>query len=321
MLNIGGSELRAIELYKLLEEVADVMIWSEHEPSSKLSSQVPIRRIRPRRGMFPWYGTMVFVGFYFTVGRWVRYSFARRRIIICNTFPNNLGSYRAMRRRLSCGTRWPIEVIYAGHEIAEAIGESGPIFSSPIDLNRFRPRVPIRRDDRFRIGRVSRDDLTKHHDGAATLYRRLLSAGCSVRIMGGTVLRHWLPETVSGLELLPSDAEDCAAFLQGLDCFIYRTNDSWFESFGRVIFEAMATGLPVVAHRRGGYARFLKNGEDALLFDTDEQAFELVMRLKSNLELRQCIGRNARRRVEEMYSRSNLDEMRRFLLRTAYSTQ
>jgi glycosyltransferase involved in cell wall biosynthesis len=315
MLNLAGSEMRTVELYKLLEEVADVTIWSEHEPSPVLANQVPIRRIRPRSGIFPMFGTMVFVGFYFAVGRWVRWSFARRRIIICNTFPKNLGSYTAMRQRLSCGARWPVEVVYAGHEIAEAIGERGPIFSSLIDLRRFRPGSPVRRDGEFRVGRVSRDDVSKHHEGAAALYRRLVSAGCSVRIMGGTVLGHGIADAVPGLELLPAAAEDSAAFLQGLDCFVYRTNDSYFETFGRVIFEAMATGLPVVAHRRGGYARFLNDGEDALLFETDEQAFDLVMRLRSDVELRQRIGRNARRRAEAMYSRSNLEDMRRFLLR------
>jgi glycosyltransferase involved in cell wall biosynthesis len=161
---------------------------------------------------------------------------------------------------------------------------------------------------------MSRDVVDKHHEGAPALYQRLISAGCSVRIMGGTILRKWIPDPPAGLELLPLCVEDSAAFMRGLDCFVYRTNDNWFETFGRVVFEAMACGLPVVAHRRGGYSHFLHDGEDALLFDTDEEAFGLVMRLKTDAALRARIARNARRRVEEMYSASALADMTRYFL-------
>ena len=88
----------------------------------------------------------------------------------------------------------------------------------------------------------------------------------------------------------------------------------WFETFGRVVFEAMACGLPVVAHRRAGYSHFLRDREDVLLFDTDEEAFTLVMRLKTDASFTARIARNARRRVEEMFSSSYLDVMTRYFV-------
>jgi glycosyltransferase involved in cell wall biosynthesis len=107
---------------------------------------------------------------------------------------------------------------------------------------------------------------------------------------------------------------DSPTFLRELDCFLYRTSDGWFETFGRVVFEAMACGIPVVAHRRAGYSQFLRDGEDVLLFDTDEEAFALVMRLKTDAALTARIARNARNRVEEMFSPSALAAMTRYFL-------
>lgn len=314
MTEVAGSELRVIELYNLLKHAADVTVWSEWEPEPSLARAVPIRRLRPRRGEFPLTGTLVFVGFWFAVGRWVWLSVARRRIILCNTMPRRQDFFGNMRKRVSCGGLWPVEFAYAGVEVARAIGLPGPILVSPIDLERFRPDSdkPVR--DGFRVGRMSRDVVDKHHEGAPALYRKLISGGCTVRIMGGTILRKWINDPPAGLELLPLCAEDSAGFMRGLDCFLYRTNDRWFEVFGRVIFEAMACGLPVVAHRRGGYAQFLHDGEDALLFDTDEEAFQLVMRLKSDAALRARLASNARRHVEKMYSSAVLADMTEYFL-------
>jgi glycosyltransferase involved in cell wall biosynthesis len=207
-----------------------------------------------------------------------------------------------------------VEFAYAEIEVARAIGLPGPMLPSLIDLTRFRPRREASRQDTFRVGRMSRDVVDKHHEEASALYLRLISAGCTGRIMGGTTLRKWIPDVPAGLELLPLGAEDGSTFLQKLDCFLYRTNDQWFETFGRVVFEAMACGLPVVAHRRAGYSHFLRDGEDVLLFDTDEEAFTLVMRLKTDVSLTARIARNARRRVEEMFSPSSLAAMTRYFL-------
>lgn len=274
---------------------------------------MPIRQIHPRRGQFPLTGTLVFIGFWFYVGRWPWLSLAHRRIILCNTMPNSL-DFASMLKRVSCCGIRPVEFAYAGAEVARAIGRPGPILPSPIDLTRFKPRSETSREVGFRVGRVSRDVIDKHHEGSPALYRWLISAGCTIRIMGGTILRNWIPDPPEGLELLPRAAEDSVMFIQGLDCFLYRIGDTWFETFGRVVFEAMACGLPVVAHRRGGYSYLLHDGEDVLLFDTDEEAFMLVMNLKTDATLRARIARNARKRVEEMYSPESLAAMTRYFL-------
>ena len=314
MREIAGSEMRVVELYNMLKETADVTVWTEWDPAPALAEAIPIRRLRPRRGQFPLTGTLVFVGFWFAVGRWAWLSLARRRIILCNTMPKNPEHFVNMRKMVSCRGIRRVEFAYSGLEVAHAIGLPGPILPSLINLTRFTPRHAALQKGSFTVGRISRDVVDKHHEGAPALYQRLISAGCSVRVIGGTILRRWIPDPPTDLELLPRCAEDSATFMQGLDCFLYRTNDHWFETFGRVIFEAMACGLPVVAHRRGGYSHFLRDRDDSLLFDTDEEAFELVIRLKTDSLLRDRIARNARKRVEEIFSPASRAAMTQYFL-------
>jgi hypothetical protein len=78
MTEVAGSEMRVVELYKMLKQAANVGVWTEWNPEPSLARTVPIRLLRPRRGQFPLTGTLVFVGFWFHVGRWTWLSLASR---------------------------------------------------------------------------------------------------------------------------------------------------------------------------------------------------------------------------------------------------
>ena len=115
-----------------------------------------------------------------------------------------------------------------------------------------------------------------------------------MRILGGTCLARELAN-IPGIELPPAGAEDAATFLRTLDCFIYRTSERWFEAYGRVVMEAMATGLPVVVSRRGGYADHLRDGANALLFDSTAEAVQRVLAVRADEALGARLARDARR--------------------------
>jgi glycosyltransferase involved in cell wall biosynthesis len=195
----------------------------------------------------------------------------------------------------------------------------GIVQASLIDLDRFAPSTSKKPSESasagFTVGRLSRTDYFKHHPDDPALYRQLVDHGCRVRIMGPS---QDLKAELSGLqsiELLPAYAQEAHLFLQGLDCFFYRTSENYLEPSGRVITEAMACGLAVVCHKRGGYAEWIEDGRNGFLFDTQQEALEIVLKLKEDPALRERVGKAARRTAEELFSDTVRSEIVEFYLR------
>lgn len=310
----AGSEWRTVELYRLLRPHADVQVWSTHAPHPRLSALVPIQRIEPWRLRFPQDGTLVFIGAYHRVGRWVHLSRARRRIVIYNTFhPVLLG--RRLRRIGSFG-RFPVECAFASRWLQEASGLPGPVQISIVDLRRFTPREGARPERPFTVGRLSRDLPEKFHPGDAALFGQLAREGVRVRILGGTSLGVHGPVD-ERIELLPEGAEDAVAFLRSLDCFVYRTGDSWPEAHGRVVQEAMACGLPVVCGHAGGMREYVEQGRTGFVFQDDAEALALLRRLRDDGALTARMGADARRAAERIFSPEAMRGVAEFYLRGA----
>ncbi len=76
------------------------------------------------------------------------------------------------------------------------------------------------------------------------------------------------------------------------------------ESFGRVIVEGMATGLPVVGVRGGGVGEIVVHDQTGILAvpDDPQGLAEGIERLGRDRELRRTMGLAGRQRAEETYS-------------------
>jgi glycosyltransferase involved in cell wall biosynthesis len=101
----------------------------------------------------------------------------------------------------------------------------------------------------LRIGRHSRDDLRKWPSNPADLLSSyptkpefeihvLGGVKSAKKILGGNLPGNWTE--------YPFGSMHPSSFLQKLDVFVYFTDSGWVESFGRVIIEAMAVGVPVI---------------------------------------------------------------------------
>jgi len=76
------------------------------------------------------------------------------------------------------------------------------------------------------------------------------------------------------------------------------------EAFGRVLLEAGASGVPVVATRVGGFVDILKDGENGILVapaDCEEMS-EAIIQLVKNVHLADKLARNAYVKVKEKFN-------------------
>jgi glycosyltransferase involved in cell wall biosynthesis len=226
------------------------------------------------------------------------------------------GRFRQRLRQLSNGGRREVEVMYASELTKRLAGNyPGYVQASLIDLDRFVPAPSEKQPSAFTVGRLSRADPLKHHPDDAALYRRLVEEGCRIRIMGPLPS---LDAELGGMELvtlLPMFAQEAHLFLQGLDCFFYRTSEEYLEASGRVVTEAMACGLPVVCHKSGGYAEWIDDGRNGFLFETQQEALKILLLLKGDPALRGRVGKAARRTAEELFSDAVRSEIVEFYLR------
>ncbi len=109
-------------------------------------------------------------------------------------------------------------------------------------------RASYQKGDKIRIGRHSRDQYVKWPDNKNDLLSlypdspeyeiHVLGGAESPKKILGDLPSNWRVYEFG--ELTPKD------FLANLDVFVYYTYPDWVEAFGRVIFEAMAVGVPVI---------------------------------------------------------------------------
>jgi len=292
----GGGERRTLGMYRLLEPHADVVLWSSVSPAEAFLDH-PLRVIDASRGAHPLGGTLVLVGVEEAIRPWIERTAPQRFVVVYNS-----SDPRCLRFVLDTGRALGLpqpELVFASGVLQKSIGLPGTVQWGP-DLNRFTPSVPWSGRGKFAVGRMSRDHPLKHHLHDVRLYRTLAANGFDVRIMGGRSLAPRLGQT-EGVVLLPTGAVPAGQFLRGLHAFVYRVHSGWFEPSGRVVAEAMSAGLPVVCHVNGGYRELIRDGESGFLFNSTDQALEILEELRANPPLAARVGAAARWDIEQRF--------------------
>jgi glycosyltransferase involved in cell wall biosynthesis len=148
------------------------------------------------------------------------------------------------------------------------------------------------------VGRVSRE---KNLDLLADAYRRLRAEGLPIQLV---VVGHG-PYSEAFAESLPEacftgylTGTDLAAAYASADIFVF---PSTTDTFGNVIIEAQASGVPVIVSDSGGPKELVRNNENGLItksHDLDDLT-DALRRLIVDPALRERMRANARESVAD----------------------
>ena len=188
-----------------------------------------------------------------------------------------------------------------------------------VDLKQFYFREPKAHSQAaFVVGMVSRITPLKGHADfikAVSLLRRRIPDIKAV-IVGGAPKEKYRED----LEILArrlglsktveftGARQDVPGVMRGLDCLVSATTTP--EAFGRVIIEAQASGVPVVATRVGGVVDIIEDGRTGFLCAAGDPAdmAEKILKVYDDSAPRIAMAIAARRKVESDY---NLEKMMR----------
>jgi glycosyl transferase family 1 len=304
----GGGVWHAIDLAAEFRRAGHTaQLWSPLPTPGQLSKLYNIRQIQPYRGLLPQEGQLYIVGADTEIGTWYEHGKFETVTLICNQHASRM--FTDTLHRLTLNGRVKVNINYVSHALNELTGLPGRVKPSVWNSKRFFLQagindelpLPKQENQRFTVGRTSRDTIVKHHFRDPALYTSLSNLECDIRLLGATCLEPWLKD-VPNISLLPEQPQSHVPhFLLGLDCFLYRTSLSWPEAFGLVVIEAMACGLPVVVHGLCGNTDIIKHGRNGFIFEENAEAIDIIMRLKQDAQLHQDIAKEAQATVRNMY--------------------
>lgn len=186
---------------------------------------------------------------------------------------------------------------------------------SGIDLDRFRGAEPAADldDERLRIAMIGRVVEGKGFEVLLDAVERLRRDDVAVTIVGEGPLRGELEEEIveRGLDDVVSSLgfrEDVPAVLAATDVFVL---PSYREGTPRVITEAMASGLPVVASDVGGVPEQVVDGENGYLIPPGDAAalVDRIERLLEDPDRRAEFGAAGRTRAERFAEGSMVTDL------------
>jgi glycosyltransferase involved in cell wall biosynthesis len=185
------------------------------------------------------------------------------------------------------------------------------------DINAFRQELKLEPQTKL-VGMVARYDVWKGHTIFLQAAASILQKRHDVKfvIVGGllnaeiiTPLKRYYDSVREcwrslGLEhdvLMLPHRNDIAEVLRGLDVFVCPSRR---EPIPLIVFEAMASGVPVVAADSGGIPEQIVHEQDGLLFRTDdaESLEEAIVRCLDHPEHSRAMTVSARKKIEARFT-------------------
>lgn len=198
-----------------------------------------------------------------------------------------------------------VEVIYNGIDISKF---------KHVGSNKIREEFSISKDD-FVIGMVAQLTPRKGHKDfikAASLVKNELPQAKFLCVGGGILEKHltlndlkeYAREVGADNVIFTGQRDDIVDIFHALDCFVL---PSHIEPFGRVILEAMASKIPVIATKSGGPEEIIEHGKNGLLVSKESpgEIADEILRLENNSNFSNFLSNNGFKKVKNEFNIDN----------------
>jgi glycosyltransferase involved in cell wall biosynthesis len=215
------------------------------------------------------------------------------------------------------------ETVYNGVDLAQ--------FNSELDGKRVRSEFKVGKHTKL-IGVIGHFAPLKGYEELLGAVREVVGAGFNVKLalVGECIYPHSKSYKEKLLSLANSPGlkervifagyrEDIPELLASFDLFVLPSRS---EGFGRVNLEAMAMGIPVISTNVGGIPEVVEDGVTGILVPpgNSNALSHAIMRLLDDPHMRETMGREGRKRVEERFTLQGhvqrIQEIYRDVLRT-----
>jgi phosphatidylinositol alpha 1,6-mannosyltransferase len=167
-----------------------------------------------------------------------------------------------------------------------------------IDTHLFSPRHRERHDSAFVIGYVGRLSPEKNIRLLAELERGLVAAGVSnyrFLVVGEGSEREWVKANLAHCEVPGTlRGEELARAYAGMDVFAFPSET---DTFGNVVVEAMASGVPAIVSAHGGPKYLVEAGVSGTVAHNVEGFVNAISNLQRDPALCQRMSIGARKRA------------------------
>jgi phosphatidylinositol alpha 1,6-mannosyltransferase len=183
-------------------------------------------------------------------------------------------------------------------ELERRTGKPCYLMSRGVDTELFHPRRCSRSDGEFVIGYVGRLTTEKNVRFLADLEKGLLARGCRnfrISVVGQGNEEFWLRQNLRHAEFLGVlEGERLGEAYANFDVFAFPSRT---DTFGNVVLEALAAGVPVIVTDRGGPKFIVQEGVTGFVAANDEDFVGQVATLCDQRDICRRMSFAARQRA------------------------